>query len=363
MGRATSRNPHTGSIAGRQTGGHRIRVVTKQAKVELTSWNKFRTESLAVAPELLGHRHAFTFNGHSIEISLPSAERLPEGEPSGSFVGDRIAVSSWQVTQHGRWEALEAYVKDVDLVVSIPGRTSIAAQALTVPPNAYEALSVSQQKHLDTLVSDYGNLSRQIFDLWMRTLRWKADFYRIGLPSSVGDQTTSWSTYLREKNTQKDVWASGLVGMSYVPKVVTPEIWNLVSAALNAGESPPIHFDLLCDARIHLERGDLQRAVVDAAVAAETYMRTKVEEGLPSNLDAALRWYINEANVRQVVERFFPERLDTQQVKRYRGLKSDLHKLFSDRNTILHSGQKGGLTAQYCGKLIKRVNDLVSLAP
>ena len=103
---------------------------------------------------------------------------------------------------------------------------------------------------------------------------------------------------------------------------------------------------------------------MDAAVAAETYMRTTVEVGLPADLDASLRKYINDANIRQLVEKFFPERLDTAQANTYKKtIRSNLHKLFDDRNDIMHLGQREGLTESYCQRIINSVRELVSLEP
>jgi hypothetical protein len=264
--------------------------------------------------------------------------------------------------QDGQMQPLEVNIHDVDVVVSIPGRTSVSEEARTKVVTQ-KSISEQQQKHLEKLVSEYGNVARRAFDLWIRTLRWKADDSRIGLPEVIGVET-GWGTEIREKDTPNRIWAGGKSLIIYVGKTVTVEVWNEVSAALNAGESPPIYYDFLYDAMAHLERGDFQRTVVDAAVAAETYMRTIVQEGLPIDLDASLQEYINEANIRQVVEKFFPERLDMEQRKTFKKtLKSKLHQLFDDRNDIMHLGQKEGLTKQHCRRIIKSVSDLLSLEP
>lgn len=106
--------------------------MAEQANVELTSWNRFHTRNLAVAPELLGQSHLFTFNEHRVSISLPSAEWLPDNEPqpTGTFVGKRVGVSSWHTAQDGRQKVSEVLVDNVDVAVSIPGRTTIPQKAL-----------------------------------------------------------------------------------------------------------------------------------------------------------------------------------------------------------------------------------------
>jgi hypothetical protein len=101
---------------------------------------------------------------------------------------------------------------------------------------------------------------------------------------------------------------------------------------------------------------------VDTALAAETYMRTIVHEGLPPDLDAPIRKYIDRAQISRVSSQFFPARLDSEQKKQYSTLKSDLNNLARDRNKIMHSGRTEGLTAQYCQRLINSVHDLLKLA-
>jgi hypothetical protein len=338
--------------------------VTDPIRVELTSWNRFNTSNLAVAPELLGCSHVFAFGEHKVRISLPSADALPDDYTSGErVIGDRLSISGWQRTEDSGYEPLEVHVDDVDLVVSIPGEHAVPEGVFSKPVNAYDLVSKQQQEHFERLLTDYGSVARRAFDLWIRMVRWKADGYRVGLPG-VEDVETGWSTYLHEKATQKDVWAGGQIFTVYTAKSVTPEQWDAVSAALDNGEQSPIFWDLLYDAMGNLERGDLQRTIVDAAVAAETYIRTTVEEGLPADLDASLRKYINDANIRQLVEKFFPERLYTEQANTYKKtLKSNMHKLFDDRNDIMHSGEKVGLTVSYCEKLVSSVRELVSLEP
>jgi hypothetical protein len=340
----------------------------QRTKVQLTSWNRFHTRNLTVAPELLGQSHTFTFDGRAVDVLLPSAEKLPEkddapdDEPIGRFIRERIAVSNWRRGQDGRWRAIDVHIENVDVVVDVPGRTAVPEEALTRPANAFELFPEQQQKRLDKLASDCGNLAGRAFDLWIRTLRWKADDWRIGLPEMSGVET-GWGTYLREKNTGKDVWIESARLYAYAPRAVTTEIWDEVAAALNAGQPPPIFYDLLYAAMAHLERGELQRVVVDAAVAAETYMRNIVRENLPTDLDDRLKEYINNAPIWRVRDQFFPQRLNAQQWKEYKDLLPDLRNLFDDRNTILHSGQRESLTAQYCERLINSVRTLLALVP
>ena len=80
-------------------------------------------------------------------------------------------------------------------------------------------------------LSKYGDISRRAFDHWIRTLRWKADNWRIGLPEVYGAET-GWSTYLQVKETQKMVWVGTQIFAVPAEKAVTPTIWHETSACM-----------------------------------------------------------------------------------------------------------------------------------
>jgi hypothetical protein len=335
--------------------------MSNQARVRLASWDRFHTRNLIVVPELLGQSHIFTFEEREITISLPGADKLPDEPGDDDSPGQGLTFSERRL-QDGQRQIRKVNVHNVDVTVSIPGNAAIPEEALTRPVKATELFSEQQQKYLDKLLSEYGDISRRAFDLWIRTLRWKADNWRIGLPEIYGAKT-GWSTYLRVKDTQKDLWVGDHISVVLAEKAVTTPIWDETSDILSSGQTPPIFYDLLYDAMAHLDRGDLRRTVLDAAISAETYMRIIVRQGLPPGLDDPLQTYINDANIRQVANKFFPARLDAQQKRRYKTIASNLHRMFDDRNDIAHSGHKEGLTAQYCQKVTDSVHTLLSLAP
>jgi len=134
-----------------------------------------------------------------------------------------------------------------------------------------------------------------------------------------------------------------------------------VSDALEDGLKPPVFNDLMFDGEEHLKTGDLQRAVVDLAVACESFMRIMVMQQLPDNLSDALRKYIDEANIRQVLNHFFPEILNEDESRLLKRINSDLQRLFAARNTILHSGYKEDLTLSDCQKFLDVTRKLISI--
>jgi hypothetical protein len=107
------------------------------------------------------------------------------------------------------------------------------------------------------------------------------------------------------------------------------------------------------DAMEHFRLGDLQRSVVDAAVACESFMRAKVKPYLPNVTD--------ETNIRQVFNHFFPKILNAHEMRFLEGIRYILHQLFTARNSILHSGNKADLTSSECQKYLEVTQKLISI--
>ncbi len=90
-------------------------------------------------------------------------------------------------------------------------------------------------------------------------------------------------------------------------------------------------------------------------------MRVKVMKQLPLGLNDTLRRYIDEANIRQVLNHFFPELLNDNEKRLLKGINSILQQLFNARNAILHSGYKADLAPNECQKYLEATQKLISL--
>lgn len=339
-----------------QTGhSERRKMDMDRLKLEVSSWNRLRTRNLVVEPDLLGLSHEFEFEKHKAKIELPSIDCLSEDKAHGQrlSIGSRLLVD-------GRETPLEYYVHMVDVSILLPNELTLPTEILTRPPNAFDLFSENQRKGLDKQAERFGEIAEKVFDLWIRTLRWKCQNSAIGRPEIYGFGT-GWSTYLVDESSKKRIWASPHVLTVRGYKRVTVQSWIAVGDALQKGLSPPIFWDLLFDGEEYLKMGDLQRAVVDLAVACESFMRTQVIQQLPASLNNALRDYIDQANVRQVVNHFFPEVLTAEEKKHLKRFDSVLQRLFDARNTILHSGYKEDLTLDDCERFLDVTRKLVSI--
>jgi len=190
-------------------------------------------------------------------------------------------------------------------------------------------------------------------------MRWKTNQWRLARADSEGTET-GWGCTLRQVGTGKRLWShhSPVVVSGHRP--LTLEQWEAVGAALADGLEPPIFVDLLFDARAHLEDGDINRAAIDAAVAAETCIRDLVQTALPEQLGQQARELIDEVNIRPVVMKLLPETmqqmgltpLDKAQV-------SLIHELLDARNKRMHKGVAVKFDAAKCRKFIEAIHGIV----
>jgi hypothetical protein len=144
--------------------------------------------------------------------------------------------------------------------------------------------------------------------------------------------------------------------------------WEDIQQRLSNGSHPVVYLEHKLDAEDRMEMGDYRRALVDLAVACETFIRTTVLQSLPTELSKDLRDYIDQANISQYLNRFFPQVINQtarQQYNRKQYGKNDMPKelasLFSRRNDLLHSGKADGVDRKLCERLLKMTKDLLAL--
>lgn len=358
-----SRDPKI--VKKRSQAGKRIDDEHKMKEVKFLSWDRFETMGLIVAPSLLGLCHEFNNNGSIIGITLPSADALDSDEK----YHERLRVRQYHIVD-GEEVPSQVAVKTVDVTVCKNQKIRVPVQVLSVQPNAYDLLSKNQQNQLEGFERSYSPIARNAFDLWLRTLRWKSGKGSIGRPETRGPET-GWGTYLLDADTKKRFWAgTSIVNVTIYREIVTLAIWKEVERSLQNGETAPIYYDFLFDAGEHFKHGDYNRAVIDAAVACETYLRTCVNQELPEELGVAFREYIDDANIRQVLKYFLDGILSEVQKKRLSKIRTGLHKLFDARNDLMHSGhfrdrkskQIRDLTEDDCRGFLETARKLIGLS-
>lgn len=316
----------------------------------LQSWDRFRIRNFAVEPDLQGKSLEFAHREHQVQIQLPSVSTdLSDDELLKRDINQEgISFNSYKEIE-GRKVPSFYWIYEVDVYIVIPDLVNLPEEILSRPPKAFDILSEAKQKYLDGLAEKYGELAESAIDIWIRVMRWKCGDSSIGRPEIHGVET-GWSTYLIQNSIKQRVWASTQGYRVEKVKVVSGQEWNDVEDALKNNLMPPVYYDLMFDGEEHLKHGDLQRAVVDFAVACESCLRIYVGKNLSKGLSHLSKKQLDETNIRQVLTKIFPTLLRNDQKQAFNGIEPKLHQLFDDRNTIMHSGQKENLTVNKCYK-------------
>ena len=233
--------------------------------LELRSWNRFRSPGLVVKADLLGATHTFDFAGRSCTVTLPpTSEALKSDSERGRL---------YCYTEDGDGKKAISYeIHSVDLSVNVLSPISLPKSVLAHSPNAYDLLQKQEQTALGVLAKDCHDLALHSYDLWLRTMRWRTQQPLFGR-QSVESIETGWSTYLLDRDSGHRVWADTQTIVIGVNSEITRTVWDTTQQCLSSSLIPSIAVDLYADAVFHMMNGDLERAVADAAVAAESYIR------------------------------------------------------------------------------------------
>ena len=328
-----------------------------ETKRRLESWNRFIIRNLVVEPNLLGQFHEFVLDDYIVRIQLPCSDKLTT---QTAYPLEGVSVYSHRKID-GQEVPQSYFIHSVDASVSLPQPVRLPVDAVSGKSITRDCFSNEEQSYLDNVAKQCRRTAEDAYDLWVRTLRWKCDNSGIGRFEIQGPES-GWDTYLIDKPTGNRIWSASIRLVITFHSAVTMEEWKATDMALRKGLRPPVYWDLKFDAAQHLYHGNPQRAVIDMAVACETYLRATVMQALPDCLGSTVRTCIDQANIRQYINKFFPEVLSELETRRYsKSLKSNLHKLFNLRNTILHSGPTGELKVEECRLLLDATNQLLTI--
>ena len=307
-------------------------------------------------PAVLGQEHVFESQCLPVRLIVLGPERLHAAEG----VSDEHAplrVIAYRTVDN---EPTQIAVQTVNVVLDLPEELVVPVDVLGKPVNSYDLVPKSTWKNWEGLASAYTCKAGDAFEYWLRILRWRCNRGWIGRPEIQGFES-GWGTYLKDHSTGQDIWAWHAPGRMVLRDPVSLQEWNDVQEVLACREESPVYIDLMFDAVEQAQLGDLRRALTEAAVACEAYLRAVVIQSLPETVVDGIRKVIDEVNVAQLVNHAFPDLLTPNQVKEYKALRSDLLTLFKLRNTILHVGDAEGVTADRCEKLLWAVSSLLAI--
>ena len=134
------------------------------------------------------------------------------------------------------------------------------------------------------------------------------------------------------------IWGGPAEFTAWVKDPIDTQAWVQTQKALDLNLDSPLYVNLYFDGIDQRWNADYRRAIVDFAVSAEVFLRSRVMEQVPESLNPQMYSYLDEAGIRIILERFVVHAMTGKGRRKIAKMKSDLHALFTDRNTILHSG-------------------------
>lgn len=321
-------------------------------KIKLNSISKVDITNFSVDPEVLGLSTKFCYDDYDVTISIPK-----ESDDKRAHVSARFTESDIP----SRYE-----ISSLDILVVTKGRVTVPVKMLDVSCNAYDIVEDGLRSDLERKIFEYHKVSNEALDVWLRCLRWKRKYWRVGRYSaSTGSYNDVSDVSLIDNNSGKKLWVGDLHYTMPGCRAITKECIDDAGDALRNNQLSPVYYDLLFDSEAHLEHGEIKRSLVEAAMAAEILVRTFVESYIPKDLNVKIRDYVERASIRIVFESFFLEHLNREQRKVFSGegetLKKKIISLFSDRNIILHSGVITDLDRDSCFEHISNVKKLFSV--
>lgn len=326
----------------------------KRRQVKVKSWNRFLMRNLGVEPDVMGREHRFPFDNSTVSIKIPSVDQVDRGK-------NYDEVASVACRRSVDKKPLKFRIHKVDVEVFLSVVLSLPSEILARNPNAFDLLSKQEQKLLGRVAEQHQSVAERAFEYWVRVLRWVCDDSRIGR-NEVDSFHSGWSTYLRDAKGNTKFWIQGQTFYLRGYTTLSVDTWQEIQSRLSIGSQPPIFTEFKHDAEEHIRLGDYRRALVDMAIACETFLRFTVLQQLPQELNSKLALCIEEANISQYINKFFPEVIDESANRQFKELKSDLFSLFERRNKLVHMGKDNEIDDNLCSRFLKVTRKLLSMS-
>lgn len=299
-------------------------------QIKAKTWNRLNVTNLYIEAQLIGQKHTFIFEGRKTCILLPTKEAANENRPRNDTAH---AVEYWSATN----EPTTYSINQVDIEIEILGKISIPEVALSHPPTQYEAFTKEEQLTAQEITKQHSILAERALEYWLEILRWTSGYALIGKPA-ISSVQSGWATYICSEEENKRVWGgSRPIVVPWNPPVKLLA-WESASQKLVNNEKLPIHLRFLHEAENSIEHQQIEKSVIETAMACETFLRYTVLQSIPTSLQNEITKYIEEANINKYVTQFFKSLIPENQAEKYKEISRELSSLFSRRNSYIHMG-------------------------
>ena len=227
---------------------------------------------IAVRNEVFGSTCQFQFEDHWVQVAIPHVELTNGNEPVGKLASKGVHSSLSPNDPASTWFRLHFII--VEILVS---------EELFAPPalfdqhaNAYELVGDETARTNEILLKSYDELLHRAVDHWQRVVRWVTRTSWLGAPTYRFNSTNepSHGTRIIRHPDRKTFWIVGGYFAASGSTYLNGPAWAALRSCLADGETPPAWADFIHDAWHRAWSHDLNGAVLSAAVACETLIRS-----------------------------------------------------------------------------------------
>lgn len=190
-------------------------------------------------------------------------------------------------------QALEYRILKVDVHVRAGLDIPLDEKVLEVSPNAFALVPTTTQTQLRTEGGQHRAIASRAFQYWISVLRWVTGDFRIG-QDAVSDHRSGWSTYFHDAVTGRQVWGTQETIVVAGSHCVTATEWAAVGDHMTRGTTAPLHATLRLEAEQFAAYKDYRRAIIDLAIACETFLRKTVLDRQPVDLAANIKKFVED---------------------------------------------------------------------
>lgn len=326
----------------------------KTANVELVALGHGQCAGTSFSGETLGKSHKFRFADHDVVIQLPKV-RFEHGSVVPKGRNSHLVQRSTSYGDSGSLSTIFFRVSYLKIKIQIAGHQEVPVSTLKHRSTQIPSEISSVTNALDCLASNYDRMLFDVFRHWVSIARWSTNQQRLGLRDFEPynrNELSSPRISLRKNNF--DIWQTARIGSVLRSSMITSSDWDHIRSILKSNSSPPIWFELLCEANDRFARYDFSGSALSSVFACEAVARTIFQRlaGTPSN--EAASELIEKISVRSIIQRW----------KSLTGLKADgdVHKIFDLRNDLAHSRISGNVDRETAQSAIKTATTFVEKA-
>ena len=295
-------------------------------------------DALEVTGDLFGRQHCFTHDDRNVTITLPFVELGSDLQPLERYQNVASYRSGW-VDDH-RPEVTTYQISHIEVSIKIEEEIKVPPKLLAQPPKHPEIAGQRLSKRLDAMAIGYEARLASAVKHWEEVYRWISGSSALGAPtwrtSREAEAHLSGMALVVSTNKQR-FWTPTHTTMSLRGGRADAAIWDAIGSALMNGYEAPIWFRYTDEAHHRLLTQDFNGALLSSAIACETIARECFWLASGATSNEAVRDLMDRVSISGMLDKW-PSLVG---LPKSDLPMSELRKLFTRRNRLMHAGGKG----------------------